>query len=245
MRLPEPYYRTGEHIGIELAGARAVFTTRRGGFSDGPYRSLNLGRWTDDDSATVERNRALLGEQLGVGFAYCRQVHGTSVIGVDAPSEPGSSPQQADGQATTTAGIGLAALTADCLPVAVAGTEAVAMLHAGWRGLADGVIGEGVRAVRALEGSGSLIAAIGPGAGPCCYEVGDEVRPEFARHGEAAFRGQNLDLKTIARLELERAGVDCIHDVGLCTICSPRSPFYSHRRDHGITGRQAGVAWLS
>ena len=117
------------------------------------------------------------------------------------------------------------------------------MVHAGWRGLAAGVVAEGARAVRELGAGGPLAAAIGPGAGPCCYEVSDEVRDVFAAHGPGARRGRNLDLKAIARAELEGSGVSEIHDAELCTICSEL--FFSHRRDHGVTGRQAGLAWLS
>ena len=88
-----------------------------------------------------------------------------------------------------------------------------------------------------------LSAAIGPGAGPCCYEVGEEVHAVFARHGEGVRQGRNLDLKAIAARELALAGVADIHDCGICTMCS--QDFFSHRRDHGVTGRQAGIAWLT
>jgi len=98
--------------------------------------------------------------------------------------------------------------------------------------------------VRELGASGELAAAIGPGAGPCCYEVGDEVREAFAGIPEAR-RGANMDLKTIARRQLERAGVGVVADIGICTICADQRLLYSHRRDHGVTGRQAGVAWLT
>jgi copper oxidase (laccase) domain-containing protein len=144
----------------------------------------------------------------------------------------------------------MAALVADCLPIAVAGGGAAAMLHAGWRGLQGGVIAAGVRAVREL-GTGppggaepELAAAIGPGAGPCCYEVGDEVHAAFAEYPDAR-RGDNLDLKAIARRQLLAAGVSGVHDIELCTLCAPRDLLYSHRRDGGVTGRQAGVAWLT
>jgi polyphenol oxidase len=133
-------------------------------------------------------------------------------------------------------------LAADCLPVAIAGDGAVAMVHAGWRGLAGGVIAEGARAVRELGARGALSAAIGPGAGPCCYEVGEEVHAVFAAHSERARRGDNLDLKAIAAAELELAGVTDVYDSGICTICS--EDFFSHRRDRGVTGRQSGIAWL-
>jgi len=245
MRLPEPFYALGEHIAIELSGARAAFTTRRGGFSEGPYASLNLGRLTDDDRGAVERNRALVAEQLGVAFAHGRQVHGAVIARAAAATGNREEPPEADGQATATPGVVGLVLTADCLPIAIAGDGAVAMVHAGWRGLAAGVVGEGVAAIRELGAPGSLAAAIGPGAGPCCYEVGEEVHAVFEDRAPAVRNGRNLDLKKIARIELERAGVGEIHDLGLCTICSDRSLFFSHRRDQGRTGRQAGIAWLT
>jgi YfiH family protein len=245
VKLPAPFYSAGEHLAIDLPGARAVFTTRRGGFSEGPYESLNLGRWTDDDQAAVERNRTALKAQLGVSFAYGRQVHGARVSRAAAATEPGGRPIEADGQATASPGVGPLVLTADCLPIAVCGHGAVAMIHVGWRGLAAGVLAEGVRAARELGAGGQLASAIGPGAGPCCYEVDEDVHAEFASYGAAARNGSNLDLKAIAREQLARAGVDVVHDVGLCTICGDPSLFFSHRRDGGVTGRQAGIVWLS
>ncbi len=244
MRLPSGFELSGDHIWAELVpGAQVVFTTRRGGFSKDSYASLNLGRWTDDDPQAVERNRAHIEAQVGVPLTYTRQVHGSRVLRVAAV--PNGAPIEADGQATATAGVAPTALVADCLPIAVAGEGALAMLHAGWRGLAAGVLEEGIRELGELGASGPLTAAIGPGAGPCCYEVGPEVHAVFAQSFPQARRGSNLDLKAIARAQLERAGVDSVHDVELCTICSPPELFYSHRRDHGVTGRQAGIAWLS
>ncbi len=243
--LPPPFYAAGVHIGIDLPGGRAVFTTRRGGYSSGPYASLNLGRFTDDSPEAVERNRETLATQLGVRFAYGRQVHGTRVMRVtDAPDER-LAPDEADGQATASPGLAPTVLTADCLPIAIACNGAVAMVHAGWRGLAAGAIAEGVRAVLELGAGGSPAAAIGPGAGPCCYEVGEEVHAQFERFGAEVRRGRNLDLKRIARRQLLEAGVNTVADVELCTICSDPALFYSHRRDRGITGRQAGIAWLT
>ena len=236
MKLPDPFRRRGEHIEIELPTARAVFTTRRGGHSHGPYESLNLGRLTDDDEESVRRNRVALEADLGRPLAFVRQVHGGDVIRRTAPSDP---PPEADGHATAQREFAPTVLTADCLPIALAADGAVAMLHAGWRGLAAGVVGEGVRALRAVGGRGPIGAAIGPGAGPCCYEVGEEVLKVF---GET---GPNLDLKAIARARLQQAGVAAVHDVGLCTICSSPDLFFSHRRDRGVTGRQAGIVWLT
>jgi hypothetical protein len=237
VKLPDPFRRRGEHIEVELPGARAVFTTRRGGHSRGPYESLNLGRLTDDDPDCVRRNRAEVEAEVGVPLTLVRQVHGKHVLTVTAPSEPPL--PEADGQATASLRCAPAVLTADCLPIALAAEGAVAMLHAGWRGLAAGVIDEGVSALREVGGHGEISAAIGPGAGPCCYEVGEEVLSVFDEPGP------NLDLKAIARARLEHAGVATVHDVGLCTICSEPDLFFSHRRDRGVTGRQAGIAWLT
>jgi YfiH family protein len=243
--VPEPFCADGEHLVIDLPGARALFTTRRGGYSEGPYESLNLGRFTDDAPGVVERNRESLERGLGVQFAYGRQVHGARVERLGAPPRGGAVPDEADGQATAIGGLAPMVLTADCLPIAIAGGGAVAMLHAGWRGLAAGVVAEGVRAVRELGADGPLTAAIGPGAGGCCYEVSDDVHDSFAQYGTRVRHDRALDLKAVARIALERAGVTTIHDIRLCTICSDPSLFFSHRRDHGVTGRQAGIAWLT
>jgi purine-nucleoside/S-methyl-5'-thioadenosine phosphorylase / adenosine deaminase len=243
--VPDPFRIEREHVAIELPGAHVVFTTRRGGVSSGPYESLNLGFLTDDERAAVAHNRASLAESLGVRFAYGRQVHGTYVRTATAASDEGTMPEEADGTATSMPGVAPMVLTADCLPIAIAGDGVVAMVHAGWRGLAEGVIAEAVSAVRALGASGPLAAAIGPGAGPCCYEVGDEVRSAFYAEGPDVRSERNLDLKAIASRQLERSGVSDVHDLGLCTICADPSLFFSHRRDDGLTGRQAGVAWLS
>ena len=176
-----------------------------------------------------------------------RQVHGAEVRRVrelpDADPLPGA--VDADGQATALADVAAVVLTADCLPVALVAPEAVAMIHAGWRGLAAGVLGEGVAALRELGAGGAIRAAIGPGAGVCCYEGGPEVHEAFAAYGPEARQGANADLKLVARHQLERAGVEEISDVGLCTLCAPAGLFYSHRRDGELTGRQAGVAWRS
>jgi len=241
--LPAPFRLAGDHLEVDLAGARALFTTRRGGFSTGPYASLNMGKTVGPQPEDVLRNRGAIGDRLGVALAWGHQVHGCR-IAVAASADRSEAPQQADGQATTAAGVAATVMVADCLPVALAGEGAVAMIHAGWRGLAGGIIGEGVERLRELGARGPLSAAIGPGAGPCCYEVGEEVHAAFSTHGTGLRRGRNLDLKAIAAHQLERAGVQLVHDIGLCTICSDPSVFFSHRRDHGVTGRQAGLAWL-
>jgi polyphenol oxidase len=217
----------GEHLAIDLPGGTALFTTRRGGVSEGPYASLNLGLWTDDDAGRVRDNRERVRAAVGAErLAQGRQVHGTRVV-VDAEGI-----EEADGQVTTVPGVAAMVLVADCLPVALAGPERVGMVHAGWRGLAAGVLDGGV------EATGAVAAAIGPGIGPCCYEVGDDVRAVFGT------REPTLDLNAIARARLEAAGVRDIHDCGLCTSCDAER-FFSHRRDRGVTGRQAGLAWRS
>lgn len=248
MSLPAPFAAAGDHILIELGEARAVFTTRRGGFSAGPYATLNLGRWTEDDPTAVERNHQSLSGQLGVELHSTRQVHGSRVERVRELGDRlgrATDPPSADGQATNARGAGLLVLTADCLPVAVGGAGAVAILHCGWRGLAAGVLDEGVRALRELGRDGPLSAAIGPGAGVCCYETGPEVHERFSELGPGVRRGTHLDLKAIARAQLGRAGVEHVHDCDLCTMCADPSWFFSHRRNGGITGRQGGVAWLT
>jgi purine-nucleoside/S-methyl-5'-thioadenosine phosphorylase / adenosine deaminase len=219
----------GEHLAVDLPGATALFTTRRGGVSGDPYASLNLGLWTDDDAERVRQNRERVRAQTGARrLAQGRQVHGRHVA-VDARDV-----QEADGQVTTERGVAAIVLAADCLPVALAGPHAAGVVHAGWRGLAGGVLEAGVAAL----GEGPVAAAIGPGIGPCCYEVGDDVRAVFGTEG------RTLDLRAIARTHLARAGVREIHDCALCTACDAER-FFSHRRDRGLTGRQAGLAWRS
>jgi polyphenol oxidase len=222
----------GEHLRIALPGGEALFTTRRGGVSEGPYAALNLGPWTDDDRARVAANRERVAALAGRPLAQGRQVHGARVVAADADAVP-----DADGQVTARRDVAPTVLVADCVPIALASEDGVAMLHAGWRGLAGGIVAEGVAALRAL-GRSPVAAAIGPGAGPCCYEVGPEVHAAFGTDG------RTVDLKALARARLEAAGVEEIHDCGLCTICDPER-FFSHRRDDGVTGRQAGVAWRS
>jgi polyphenol oxidase len=222
-----PFAWAGEHLRIDLAGGSALFTTRRGGLSEGAFASLNLGPWTEDDPAHVAANRERVRELAAAErLAQGRQVHGTRVA-VDAGHG-----EEADGQVSTRAGVAPIALVADCLPVALVAPGAVAMVHAGWRGLAGGVLEEAVRAV----GGKPVAAAIGPGIGPCCYEVGEDVHAAFGTSGPT------VDLKALARERLEAAGVAEVHDSGLCTSCDA-TRFFSHRRDRGLTGRQAGVAW--
>ena len=233
-------------IEVQLPGARAVFSTRSGGVSDGPYRSLNLGILTDDDPARVTENRHRLADAAGIAperVAMGWQVHGTDIRRWDEPptggySAPGARLDRVDGHVTDLPGLGLLVLAADCLPLALAAPGRIAMLHCGWRGLAAGIV---ERALALFDEPPA--AALGPAIGPCCYEVGPEVHAAFAGL-EGASRGRKLDIPAIARAQLAGGGVTAIEDVGLCTSCRP-DLFFSHRRDEGVTGRQGGLAWLT
>ena len=234
-----------EPITVALPGARVAFSTRNGGVSDGPYRSLNLGILTDDDPARVTDNRRRLAGSVGLApeaVAMVWQVHGAELAEWSEPPRrggyavPGATLQQADGHLTDLAGVGLLILGADCLPVALAGRGRVAMLHCGWRGLAAGIVERAV--ARFAE---PPAAAIGPGIGRCCYEVGSEVLAAFEDLGGVA-NGRMLDLPAVARALLEASGVSRIEEVDVCTSCRP-DLFFSHRRDRGVTGRQGGIVW--
>jgi polyphenol oxidase len=246
LRLPAPFAWVGEHIGCALPGGRVLFTTRRGGVSAPPYDTLNLGVLTADDGAAVDANRDRLAALTGIArerTVQGMQVHGALVRRVRELPAPAAELADADGQATALEGVAAVVLTADCLPIALVAREAVAIVHAGWRGIAGGVLTEAVRALRELGARGEVRAAIGPGAGVCCYEVGPEVHAQLASHGRRTRRGDHADLKLVARRQLQRAGVGDVHDVGLCTICAPPWLLFSHRRERGTTGRQAGVVW--
>jgi polyphenol oxidase len=231
-----------------LPGATAAFSTRLGGCSEGSFASLNLGLLTGDRRQRVRENRARLAAALklpGERIVLGRQVHGADLAshrGPQSPSpyaDPGSAePPEVDGHLSAEPGLGLLVLVADCLPIALAGPRGVAMLHGGWRGLAADIVEDAVAAV------GADAAAIGPGIGPCCYEVGTEVLGAFAPLGPGLTDGRMLDLPAVARRLLERAGVARIEDAGLCTRCNPEL-FFSHRGQGPGTGRQGGLAWRS
>jgi purine-nucleoside/S-methyl-5'-thioadenosine phosphorylase / adenosine deaminase len=237
-------------LAFELPGAgHALFTARRHG-----NMSSVAGLACEHGLQARERLQARLGLRC---LARGHQVHGATVPRIRVEEDvrprltPGAQPPvRADGHAVSIAGVGVMALAADCLPVALGGEGAVAMIHAGWRGLAAGVLEEGVRALGELNGGeGEIVAIVGPGAGPCCYEVGPEVHAALDPHaagrtgGAARTSVAPIDLKAIALARLRAAGVAQVHDVGLCTICDER--FYSHRREGSRAGRHAGVAWLS
>jgi hypothetical protein len=227
---------------------RAVSTTRTGGLSRPPYDSLNLAAHVGDDAGAVAANRLHLGRVLRLPStpAWLQQVHGTQVVdaaGVDTPV-------MADAAYALVPGVVCAVLTADCLPVLLCdrGGRAVAAAHAGWRGLAAGVIEQTVAALP-VPGA-ELMAWLGPAIGAPAYVVGDEVRAAFLTHdpaAETAFRpaasgGWHADLYELARQRLQCLGITEIHGGGCCTFLEP-ARFYSYRRE-GVTGRMASLIWL-
>jgi polyphenol oxidase len=224
-----------------------VFSTRVGGVSEGPYESLNLGILTSDDPSRVVENRRLLAERVGIDPERTRmawQRHGADVRRATPEGilKPGTTHEACDGWWSDEPGQGMMLLTADCLPVAIARSDgdgpALAVLHVGWRGLLDGIVANGT----AVLGDGRLAAAIGPGIGPCCYEVGRDVADPFAAaFGPNVLSNGRLDLWQATELALERAGVEEVERTDLCTYCHPEL-FFSHRRDRGTTGRQGVIA---
>ena len=234
---------------IELPGARAVFSTRLGGVSEGPYESLNLGILTDDDGERVAENRRRLAAHAGVRLgevAMGWQVHGSELLDWAEPprdggyARPGAELRKVDGHLTERPGLGLLVLVADCFPVALAGGGRVAMLHCGWRGVAAGIL---ERALERFDGDGGQpAAAVGPGIGQCCFEVGEEVLAEFADLDGVA-DGRMLDLRAVIAQKLAAAGVERVEHLDHCTSCRA-DLYFSHRRDGGVTGRQGGLAVL-
>jgi YfiH family protein len=223
----------------EMGSATAAFSTRLGGVSELPFDRLNLGLLTDDSEEAVVENRGRLAAALGFELdqvVFARQVHGTRLL--DHRVERPEGLMEADGHVVSEPGRAPLVFAADCLPVALAGPGGVAMVHAGWRGLAGGILAAAAEAVEANA------AAIGPGIGSCCYEVGEEVLSAFAGLGEGVAKGRMLDLPEAARRSLANAGVESVESAGLCTSCEEEL-FFSHRRDQGRTGRQAGIAWLN
>ena len=229
----------------DLPGATAAFSTRVGGVSEPPYDALNVAIMTGDDRDAVRENRRKLASALERdpgGVVMGRQVHGAELRGHRVPQEPKvfadvvRSPDEVDAHSTADPALTPLVMVADCLPVALAGPGGVAMAHCGWRGLASGIVAEAAEAVDARA------AAVGPGIGPCCYEVGDEVLAEFADLDDVA-EGRMLDLTAVARGLLARADVAEVESADLCTSCNPEL-FYSHRRDGERTGRQAGLTWI-
>ncbi len=227
-----------------LAGFPHGFTTRRGGSSEPPYDSFNLGGGVGDDPSRVARNWALLERETGLAFARVRQVHGARAVRLDAPTPPAV---EADAVMSRTPGVAACVSVADCVPILLAdpASGAVAAVHAGWRGTLARVAAEAVRALAAEAGTSPdrLLASMGPAIGPCCYEVAPdlasrcaaELGPGVVRRGQAT----TLDLWGANVAILREAGVAPVRIDTLrrCTACE-RELFFSHRRDAGRTGRQ-------
>lgn len=222
-------------VEFDLAGAHVRFSARAGGASAAPYESLNIGALTGDDPAAVRENVATATGRLPA--VQLHQVHGSRAVAVDRPSVLA---HQADAAVTAERRLALIATTADCVPLALASERAVAVIHAGWRGLADGVIESGVAALRDADPAGRPLAAIGPCARACCYEVGPEVAAALG----AGFVDQGrADLPRAAVARLAGCGIDGVQDGGGCTMCRP-DIYFSHRRSGPVTGRQGVIAWL-
>jgi YfiH family protein len=228
-------------------GVHVISTLRTGGVSEGRYASLNLGDHVEDDASRVAENRRLLTDSalLPAEPSWLKQVHGVAVADLDELKNV----RVADASVTRHIGRVCAILSADCLPVMLAARsgEAVGAVHAGWRGLAAGVIESAVESL-ALPGE-QLQAWLGPSIGPQHFEVGDEVREAFVSADEAAesafrlnARGRlQADLRQLAKQRLERLGIRRIYGGEQCTYADPQR-FFSHRRD-GQTGRQATLIW--
>ena len=218
-----------------------AFSTRTGGVSDGAYASLNLGYLTDDSRAHVDENRARLYREVGADpdrVSWPRQVHGARVV------RAGGRGEGADVIWSDERGAAIVVLSADCVPVALARAgdpPAVALAHVGWRGLLAGAVSKAVSAL----GEHGVVAAIGPGIGPCCYEVGDDVaEPICAAYGGDLIRNGRLDLPGAIERALSEAGCVRVDRLDECTSCHEER-YFSHRRDRGVTGRQGAIALVA
>ncbi len=222
-----------------VPGVSAAFTTRVGGVSSAPFDELNISFRVGDSDEHARANRVIAGRAVGRDgvWSVVKQVHGAGVVRAAPPGNLAD----ADAHWTDDPDQTLAVMAADCVPVLVASTGRLALAHAGWRGLAGGVVEATVHVI----GPGAKVFA-GPAIGPCCYEVGDDVRSAFrARFGPVAeAHGGRLDLWAAAERASAEAGAASFEAARLCTACHP-ALFFSHRRDRGRTGRQALVAALS
>lgn len=207
-----------EWLEAPLPGARVAFSTRSAGS-------------VKDDLRPFANALGLPPEQI----SFARQVHGAELVLADDRGRD-ENKIEADGHVINKPGSAAMVFAADCLPVALAGSRGVAILHCGWRGLAAGIVGRGADAVSATH------AAIGPGIGPCCYEVGPEVLDAFEGLGAGLATNRMLDLAEVARRLLREAGVEKVESADLCTCCEEKL-FFSHRRDTD-SRRQAGIAWI-
>ncbi len=229
------------------ANVRALITTRSSDGSTGPFASMNFGQHIDADLQSMRANRTSLRDLLPAEPKWLLQVHGAQVVDADQLQQP----VEADAAVARNPGSVCTVLVADCLPVLLTDRtgSVVAAAHAGWRGLAAGVLENTVRAMGAAPDK--LLAYLGPGIGPSAFEVGDDVRDAFlVRSADAATAfvahksGKWLaDLFALARQRLRASGVTQIYGGGLCTYSDPRR-FFSYRRDK-ITGRMAALIWLT
>lgn len=213
----------------EPEGARIYFFTRNGGVSRAPFDSLNVSRKVGDTAEAVERNLARIRSAMGGSpAAWVRQVAGDRVVSASGPGFAG----EADALVTGGTGYALAVAVADCAPVALVGEGEVAMVHSGWRGTLAGISGKTSRRV-----GSSAAAYLGPCIRECCYEVSEEIAGSFAdRFGSEVVSGRQLSLPRAIRTDLQEAGVEEFHDLGLCTGCNPEL-FFSHRVQGPRTGR--------
>ncbi len=240
----------------EGAGVTAVFPARTGGVSAPPWDSLNLGLSVGDRPDDVLVNRRRLCAALGLEverLVVPRQVHGTTLRRVGEADagrgalDPAAGIEDCDGLLTDVRRLGLGVTTADCLPVVIAAETGdgvvLAVVHAGWRGVLDGIVG---LAAAELARCGRLLGAVvGPSIGPCCFVVDEALRARFVARYPGIAQGVHLDLWAAATADLTEAGVPAgdITNTGVCTSSDRR--FYSHRRDHGLTGRHLTIAWRS
>jgi len=232
-------------LDLEPPHGRLAFSTRRGGVSEPPYDTLNLGRSTADRPEVVEENRRRLLTSLGLeprGLAAAGQVHGATAVEVTAP---GLTPS-CDALVTRVPGLVLAVTSADCLPILFVAPGAVAAAHAGWRGIVAGVAEAALATLCRAAGVGPerVQVHLGPCIRDCCYVVGPEVARQFPAESVREIEGElRLSLPSAARVRLLDAGIPgaSFADTGACTACEPHW-YFSHRRDRGVTGRQWGLA---
>ncbi len=238
----------GDALVASAHGAHVCFTARAGGVSAAPYDSLNLGPWTDDSAESVAANHERVQARASVDrprrLILGKQVHETAVA-VHLEGFPDPDVVGVDGHVTNRTDVALGVLTADCVPVLLLAPWGVGAVHAGWRGLAGGVVAAAADDLLLLPGAAedlaSVVALVGPCAGPCCYEVGDEVHAAFTGWPRGRASARTIDLPQMTHAALNAAGVGEVVLADRCTICDPR--YFSHRASGGTTGRQAGIVW--
>ena len=268
----EPFQLNRAENGVEYlslpeleaeGGLRAFFTSRNGGVSKGDFGTLNFGGYTDDDPADVAENRRRVYDALGISGCtegFVRQVHKDRICSITSPDileEDNFTINDADGLITNLEGLLIMTLHADCLPLFFYDRvrRVIAVSHAGWRGTAKAIGPKTIQQMQRDFGCdpADITAAVGPGISLCCFEVGPEVYEEFQRTfpriDECGYRKDDgkymLDLKRINRIQLEEAGAARVLVSEYCTKCNEER-FFSHRRDHGRTGRMAaGMILLS